>query len=94
MQTRLLANGQRVWAEEALTSDDIECYQPDVVVDSVVVNLSLPYDQKGELLYLIGTPLPQTLRAWYKRRWAIEVFFQALKQRGFNLTENYLLSSL
>ncbi len=86
----LLATGQRVWAEEAFTDDDIECYQQDVVVDGVAVNLSLSYDEKGELLYLIGTTLPQTLRSWYKRRWAIEVFFQALKQRGFNLEDSCL----
>jgi hypothetical protein len=86
----LLANGERVWAEEALTDDDIDCYQRDVIVDGVAVNLSLSYDEKGELLYLIGTTLPQTLRSWYKRRWAIEVFFQALKQRGFNLENSCL----
>lgn len=86
----LLANGERVWAEEALTNDDIECYQQEVVVDGVAVSLSLSYDEKGELLYLIGTTLPQTLRSWYKRRWAIEVFFQALKQRGFNLEDSCL----
>lgn len=86
----LLANGERVWAEEVLTDNDIDCYQQDVVVDGVSVNLSLSYDEKGELLYLIGTTLPQTLRSWYKRRWAIEVFFQALKQRGFNLEDSCL----
>lgn len=88
----LLATGQRVLAEEALKDDNVNCYQQEVVVDGVVVNLSLSYDEKGELLYLIGTTLPQTLRSWYRRRWGIEVFFQALKQRGFNLEDSCLRS--
>jgi hypothetical protein len=46
----------------------------------------------GELLYLISTTQPQTLANWYKRRWSIEVFFQALKQRGFNLEDSSLRS--
>lgn len=37
----LLASGERVWAEEALTNDDIACYQQEVIVDGVVLNLSL-----------------------------------------------------
>jgi len=79
-------------AEEALKDDNVNCYQQEVVVDGVVVNLSLSYDEKGELLYLIGTTLPQTLRSWYRRRWGIEVFFQALKRRGFNLEDSCLRS--
>jgi hypothetical protein len=86
----LLATGERVWAEEIIADCDIDGYQQDVIVDGVAVNLSISCDKDGELLYLIGTTQPQTLRTWYKRRWAIEAFFQALKQRGFNLEDSCL----
>ena len=85
----LLADGQRLWAEKVARSDSTY-YHRDVVVDGVVVNLALSYGKDDELLYLIGTTLPQTLSAWYKRRWSIEVFFQALKGRGFDLESSSL----
>jgi hypothetical protein len=81
----LLADGSRLWAEEVMRLGSQLYYKQDVIVDGVSVNLSLSYGKDGELLYLIGTTLPQTLQSWYKRRWSIEVFFQALKQRGFDL---------
>jgi len=95
--TILLPDGQRLKVAEIMTQYDwaASCqhfYQQDVVVDGVVVNLSLSYGADGELLYLIGTTLPQTLKAWYRRRWSIEVFFQSLKQRGFDLEESCLRS--
>ena len=85
----LLADGQRLWAEKVARSDSTY-YHRDVVVDGVVVNLALSYGKDDELLYLIGTTLLQTLSAWYKRRWSIEVFFQALKGRGFDLESSSL----
>ena len=85
----LLANGQRLWAE-TVARPSRTYYQHDAIVDGVVVNLALCYDKDGELLYLIGTTLPQTLSAWYKRRWSIEVLFQALKGRGFDLEHSSL----
>ena len=63
------------------------------MVDLVVVNLALGYDKKDELLYLIGTLPVRQLPGLYRKRWSIEVFFQALKGRGFNL-ENSRLRSL
>lgn len=96
--TILLPDGQRLRVAEIMAQHDRAVsrskhyYHQDVVVDGVVVNLSLSYGADGELLYLIGTTLPQTLKSWYRRRWSIEVFFQALKQRGFNLEESCLRS--
>ena len=81
----LLTSGERLWAEEVMHSSSQPYYQQNAIVDGVAVNLSLSYGKDGELLYLIGSTLPQTLQSWYKRRWSIEVFFQALKQRGYNL---------
>lgn len=86
----LLASGKRLWAEEVISSGNESYYQQNAIVDGVSVNLSLSYGKDGELLYLIGTTLPQTLQSWYKRRWSIEVFFQAIKQRGFNLEDSSL----
>ena len=85
----LLVDGQRLWAER-VARPGTSYYQQDAIVDGVVVNLALSYGKDGELLYLIGTTLPQTLSAWYKRRWSIEVFFQALKGRGFDLESSSL----
>lgn len=87
--TLLFNDGDRVHVEELLqTSDRFTAKQ--VVVDQVVVNLALSYDVKGELLYLIGTGEPMNLPRQYKKRWSIEVFFQALKGRGFNLEQSCL----
>jgi hypothetical protein len=61
-----------------------------VVVDSVVVNLYISTDKDGELFYLIGTVPAKDLADCYKKRWTIEVLFQALKGRGFNLEKSCL----
>lgn len=64
----------------------------DVVVDGVSVNCSLSEGKDGELLYLIGTVPLGVLRQTYRKRWTVEVFFQALKGRGFNVEESCLRS--
>lgn len=84
-----LADGARYSAEELLGARQ-SVYMEAVVVDLVVVNLYLGYDKKGELLYLIGTLPARRLPGEYRKRWTIEVFFQALKGRGFNLENSRL----
>ena len=87
----LFADGQRTTANELLHHEGVT-HAEDVVVDQVVVNLYVGKDKAGELLYLIGT-LPSTkLKAAYRKRWSIEVFFQALKGRGFHLEKSGLRS--
>ena len=87
----LFADGQRTTANELLHHEGVTHAQ-DVVVDQVVVNLYVGKDKNGELLYLIGN-LPATqLKAAYRKRWNIEVFFQALKGRGFHLEKSGLRS--
>jgi hypothetical protein len=88
--TILLPDGERLRAEELMAQQDNYYSHQEVVVDGVAVNLSLCHGADGDLLYLIGTTQPQTLQSCYKRRWSIEVFFQALKQRGFNLEQSCL----
>lgn len=85
----LLANGTRTTAMEILSRHSY-CCRSNVIVDGVSVNLSISYDKNGELLYLIGTPAATKLKSWYRKRWSIEVFFQALKGRGFNLEKSSL----
>jgi len=85
----LLADGTRTTASEILSKYSSFCAS-NVIVDRVAVQLSLSYDKNGDLLYLIGTPPAKKLKRWYKKRWTIEVFFQALKGRGFNLEKSSL----
>ena len=85
----LLPDCQSVKAQELLEERKTFTCQA-VVVDRTVVNLSLSYGADGELLYLIGTAQASKLKQIYKKRWSIEVFFQALKGRGFNMEQSCL----
>lgn len=87
--TILLADGTICLACELLAARS-HYREQEVIVNQVQVNLSLSYDQKGDLLYLIGSPPAKQLAALYKRRWSVEVFFQALKKRGFHLEDSCL----
>lgn len=78
---------------EQLIEKGKKVYLRDVFVDLVRVNVSISIDANGDLLYLIGTSKPSELGRIYRRRWTIEVFFQALKARGFNM-ENSCLRSI
>lgn len=85
----LLADGQVVKAEEVLEEHGAILLE-NVVVDGAVVNCSISKGKDGELLYLIGTLKAGMLKKTYKKRWGIEVFFQALKGRGFHLEDSCL----
>jgi hypothetical protein len=87
----LFADGQRTTAIELLDNEGI-INAADVVVDQVVVNLYVGKDKNGDLLYLIGNLPARKLKAAYRKRWSIEVFFQALKGRGFCLEKSGLRS--
>ena len=85
-----LADGTTTTAE-ALWQRGTVCLS-DVFVNQTRVNVSISTDAKGELLYLVGTLDSAQLRKVYRKRWSIEVFFQALKKRGFNLESSCLKS--
>lgn len=87
----LFADGERTTANELLLHEGLT-HAKDVVVDQVVVNLYIGKDKNGELLYLIGNLPAIELKAAYRKRWSIEVFFQALKGRGFHLEKSGLRS--
>ena len=84
-----LLSGEILKAEAILKEEGSTCFE-SVVVDGVIVNCSISVDKNGDLLYLIGTLKPSALKPFYKKRWTIEVFFQALKGRGFNLEQSRL----
>jgi hypothetical protein len=86
-----LSNGSKVKAEELL-KEGKRIYLRDVFVDLTRVNVSISLDSNGDLLYLIGTAPCSELGKIYRKRWSIEVFFQALKARGFNLEMSCLKS--
>ena len=75
---------------EQLVQKRRTCRLKNVVVDGVVVNAWVERLANGDFLYLIGTVEPQKLPRVYRRRWSIEVFFQAIKNRGFNLEESHI----
>lgn len=87
----LFADGERTTAEELLHREGVT-YAQNVVVDQVVVNLYVGKSKDGELLYLIGSLPCRELKSAYRKRWSIEVFFQALKGRGFHLEKSGLRS--
>ncbi len=87
----LMPDGEWARAEE-LFEDGGHTLLANVVVDGAVVNCCVSSDSKGELLFLIGTSKPHLLKKTYRRRWGIEVFFQALKGRGFNMEDSCLRS--
>jgi hypothetical protein len=82
-------DGERCTVDELMEGRNAFC-EHNVVVDEVVVNLSVSYAKDGEILYLIGSLKSKYLAAIYRRRWSIEVFFQAMKGRGFNMEDSCL----
>ena len=87
----MFADGQRTTASELLDHEG-STYAENVVVDKVAVNLYVGTDRNGELLFLIGNLPAVELKSAYRKRWNIEVFFQALKGRGFHLEKSGLRS--
>lgn len=83
------ADGEQMLAEALLRKQSVTC-RTGVIVDCVSVNIYISTDKEGELLYLIGTVPAKELAGWYKKRWAIEVLFQALKGRGFDMERSNL----
>lgn len=84
----MLADGTTYKAEQLYEQGVRSLKQ--VIVDGVIVELSLSINAKKELLFLIGTEAQ--LKATYRKRWAIETFFQALKGRGFKIEQTALRS--
>lgn len=84
-----LPDGSRKTARQLLDGRR-RLFMRDVFVDNLRMGLSLSYGSDGELLYLIGDANPSELRHCYRTRWSIEVIFQALKRRGFDIERSRL----
>jgi len=88
--TITFADGTRTTAEALLGGRRRTVLEEGVAVDGTAVNLSLGHARDGEMLYLIGTLPPGGLKKAYDKRWGIEVLFQALKKRGFDMEASCL----
>jgi len=82
--------GDNLRAEELLEQCRGQTLIEDAIVDGVVVNVSVSRGKDGKLLYLIGTLAASQLKGTYRKRWPIEVFFQATKGRGFHMEQTGL----
>ncbi len=80
-------------AEDILHRSRHQTLIRDAIVDGVVVNVSISRGKDGKQLYLISTLKTCDLRGTYRKRWPIEVFFQATKGRGLNMEQTGLRSS-
>lgn len=86
-----LPNGE-VWPVTDLLVAKKERFYQRVLVDGQWLNMYLKALDGGDILYLAGTLPPRDLSSLYRRRWSIEVFFQSLKERGFDLESTHLQS--
>lgn len=87
-----LANTDIYSAAELLLNRD-ERYYEGCMIDGVWCNLMLKRLSDGNFLILAGNFPAKQLGGFYRRRWSIEVFFQSVKERGFNLENSHLKSS-
>ncbi|MFA8450878.1 MAG: transposase [Bacteroidales bacterium] len=83
---------ERVSAKEIMKDRKTEVLIQNAIIDHELLNTSLSYGKDGKLLYLIGNIPARQLKVSYKKKWSIEVFFQAIKERGFNLESSCLKS--
>lgn len=84
-----LRNGEVYRAEELIATQTARYFQ-NAIVDGVRVNVAIKRLANGEMLYVIGSYTAKELISLYRKRWTIEVFFQSLKGRGFNLEGSHL----
>ncbi|MEA5261069.1 IS4 family transposase [Arcicella aquatica] len=76
-----------------LLSTQTERYYQDCMIDGVWCNIMLKKLPDGDFLILAGNLPAKQLGRLYRKRWSIEVFFQTVKGRGFNLENTHLKSS-
>lgn len=62
----------------------------NVLIDGVVGDAWVKLLNTGDYLFLFGTVNVQYMGQLYRKRWAIEMVFQAFKTRGFNIENTHL----
>lgn len=86
-----LRNGEILSVESLLKGEPTRFYQR-VIVDGQWINVSIRQLPNADILFLIGSFPAKQLDSLYRRRWSIEVLFQSLKKRGFDLESTHLRS--
>lgn len=84
-----LKNGQKYTITDLLGSRT-SLYLRGSIVDEMKCNVFIKKLKKNEYLFLIGDSRAKKLAAQYRCRWSIEVCFQAIKGRGFDLEKSHL----
>lgn len=84
-----LKNGS-IYHIECLLKQQKERYFHEALVDGIVCNVMLKKLSNNDFLFLAGQFKAKKLGEVYRKRWAIEVLFQNLKSRGFDLESTHL----
>jgi len=83
-------NGEILKAEDLSKSFPNGTYLVDCMVDNVWGNVYIKPLPDGDILFLFGNCNAKFLAQLYRKRWSIEVFFQNIKTRGFNLEDTHI----
>jgi hypothetical protein len=83
-------NGEILKAEDLGKSFPSGTYLVDCMVDKVWGNVYIKPLPDGDILFLFGTCEAKFLAQLYRKRWNIEVLFQNIKTRGFNLEDTHI----
>ncbi len=83
-------NGEILKIDELNKAFPDGTYLVDCMVDNVWGNVYIKPLPDGDILFLFGNCNPKFLAQLYKKRWGIEVCFQNLKTRGFNLEDTHI----
>jgi len=86
-----LKNGRIYSIIDLLEISTERCYQ-FCMVDGIRCNVYLKKLENDEYLFLLGSEYSKNLGSIYRHRWSIEVCFQSLKGRGFDLEDSHLKS--
>ena len=62
----------------------------DCLVDGIVGHVWVMLLEDGDYLFLFGTVEVKFIGQLYRKRWSIEVCFQNMKKRGFDLEDTHL----
>jgi len=85
----ILQNGVKSNVSDLLKGHQKRYFQ-GVIVDGIRCNIYLQKLNENDYLFLIGSTYSKKLGEIYRKRWSIEVCFQSLKTRGFNLESSHL----
>ena len=83
-------NGEILKAQELAELFPNGTYLVDCMVDNVWGNVYIKPLPDSDILFLFGNCQPKFLAQLYRKRWSIEVFFQNIKTRGFNIEDTHL----